>query len=44
MVSMLDYFEDTLENVGYPEAWLQFDSNDVTQTRKITLNVSRIES
>ena len=28
---MLDYFEEDLANVGLPEAWLEFYSNDVTQ-------------
>ena len=28
---MLDYFEDTLENLGLPEAWLELDSNCVTR-------------
>ena len=31
MISMLDYFEDTLDNVGILEAWLEWDSNDVTK-------------
>ena len=28
-IPMLDYFEDTLENMGLPEALLEWDSNDV---------------
>ena len=28
---MLDYFEDTLDNVGLPKDWYEWDSNDVTQ-------------
>ena len=28
---MLDFFEDTLSNVGLPEAWLEWDYNYVTQ-------------
>ena len=30
-ISMLGYFEDTLSNMGLPEALLDCDSNDVTQ-------------
>ena len=30
-MSMLGYFEDTLTKVGLPEAWLECDSDDVTQ-------------
>ena len=30
-ISMLEYFEDTLANVGLPEALLEWDSNYVTQ-------------
>ena len=30
-ISMLGYFEDTLTNVGLFEAWLEWDSNDVTR-------------
>ena len=30
---MLNYFEDTLANVRLPEAWLEWDSNDVTQIK-----------
>ena len=33
-VSMLDYFEDTLSNMGLPEAWLECDSNDTTKIGK----------
>ena len=29
-ISMLDYFKDTLANVGLPEVWLEWDSNDMT--------------
>ena len=29
----MDYFEYTLANVGLPEAWLEWDSNDVTQIK-----------
>ena len=31
MISVLEYFEDTLANVGLPEAWLKCDSNCVTR-------------
>ena len=30
-ISVLEYFEDTLANVGIPEAFLEFSSNCVTQ-------------
>ena len=30
-ILVLEYFEDTLANVGLPEAWLKCDSNCVTQ-------------
>ena len=30
-ISVLEYFEDTLANVGLPEAWLRCDSNCVTR-------------
>ena len=30
-ISMLEYFEDTLANVGLPEALLEWDSNYVTR-------------
>ena len=33
MISMLDYFKDTLTKVGLHEAWLEWDSNDVTQIK-----------
>ena len=32
-ISTVDYFEDTLANVGLPEAWLEWYSNDVTQIK-----------
>ena len=32
-ISILDYLEDILANVGLPEAWLEWDSNDVTQIK-----------
>ena len=28
-ISVLDYFIDTMANLGLPEAWLEWDSNDV---------------
>ena len=31
MISVLEYFEDTLANVGLLESWLKCDSNCVTQ-------------
>ena len=31
IISLLGYFEYTLDNVGLPEAWLEQDSNDVTK-------------
>ena len=31
-ISMMDYFYDTLANVGLPEAWLEWESNDPNQT------------
>ena len=31
MISVLEYFPDNLANVGLPEAWLDCDSNCVTQ-------------
>ena len=33
-ISMLNYFEDTLDNVGLPEAWLGRESNYLTQIVK----------
>ena len=33
MTSMLDYFKEILANMGLPEAWLEWDSNDVTLTK-----------
>ena len=30
---MLEYFRDTLANVGLPKAWLEYDSNCVTQIK-----------
>ena len=30
-ILMLDYYKDTLENVGLPEALLEWDSNYVTR-------------
>ena len=30
-ISVLEYFEDTLTNVGLPESWLGWDSNYVTR-------------
>ena len=50
---MLVYFKDTLANVGLPEAWREWDLNDVTQidnncfkcdSNRIRQNVSRILS
>ena len=32
-ISMLDSLEDNLTNVGLPEAWMECDSNDVTQIK-----------
>ena len=32
-ISMLNCFVDILANVGLPEAWLEWDSNDVTQIK-----------
>ena len=32
-ISVLEYFEDTLANVGLPEARLKCDSNYVTQVK-----------
>ena len=43
MISVLEYFEDTLANVGLLESWLKCDWNCVNQVKK-TLNMSRIES
>ena len=52
-ISMLNYFEGTLANVGLPEDWLECDSNDVTQiennyvkrkSSQIGKNLSRIPS
>ena len=43
-ISLLEYFEDTLSNVGLPEAWLRRDSNFVTRLKINTLDVSQIES
>ena len=30
-ISVLDYFKDTLANVGLPEAWMEWYSNCVAQ-------------
>ena len=30
---MLDYFEDTLTNVGLPDAWLEWKWNDMTRIK-----------
>ena len=52
-ILMLDYFEETLKNVGLPKAWLGYDSNHVTQNEnkcvKLELNqiggeMSKIQS
>ena len=32
-ISVLEYFGDTLANVGLPEAWLECDSNFVTRIK-----------
>ena len=32
-ILMLGYFKDILANVGLPEAWLEYDSNDVTRIK-----------
>ena len=33
-ILMLNYFEDTVANVGIPEAWLEWKFTDVTQIGK----------
>ena len=43
-ISVLEYFGDTVANAGLPEAWLEYDSNCVTQIEINTLDVSRMES
>ena len=45
-ISMLDYFEDTLANVGLPEAWMGWYSNGVTRIGKKIVNSesNRIEN
>ena len=32
-ILVLEYFEDTLANVGLPEAWQEFDLNCVTRIK-----------
>ena len=32
-ILVLEYFEDTLANVGLPEAWLRWDSNCATRVK-----------
>ena len=33
MILLLDYFLDTISYVGFPEAWLEWHSNFLTQTK-----------
>ena len=44
-ISILDYFEDTLDNVGLPEAWLEWYSNNETQIKNkyVICESNRIE-
>ena len=43
---MSDYFEDTLANEGFPEAWLDCDSNDLIRIKnkwvKRELNIEKL--
>ena len=44
-ISVLEYYEDTLANVGLPEAWLRCDSNCVTrvENKYVRRESNRIE-
>ena len=42
-ISVMEYFRDTLANVGLPKAWLECYLNCVTQIKIKTLDASRIE-
>ena len=45
MISVLEYFEDTLNNVELPEVWLEFDLNFVTwiENKHVRRESNRIE-
>ena len=38
IISMLDYFKDTLANMRPYKAWMEWDSNDATQIENIYVN------
>ena len=38
IISMLDYFKDTLANMRPYEDWMEWDSNDATQIEYIYVN------
>ena len=38
IISMLDYFKDTLANMRPYKAWMEWDSNDATQIEYIYVN------
>ena len=43
-ILLLNYFQDTLAYVGIPEAWLEFDPNDVTliKTKYVQLESNQV--